>query len=281
MTPSATSFACRAARPGFGQRACGCAGFTILEVLVVLGTMVLLASLLLPGLAQAREQAKAAVCGSNVKQIMLANSLYAEDFSGIYCPGASDFLRNLDRWHGHREHADKPFESSHGPLVDYLGPEGAVRQCPTFASAEIGLEHGGFERGNGGYGYNNAFIGTQTRRGDAGAYSVSNDRAGVPVVRVARPSATIMFTDAAFAADALIEYSFAEPRFHPGFPTARADPSIHFRHRDRATVGWVDGHVDRPRRTFTYHSGFYPTDPQRFHLGWFGQADDNSLFDLR
>jgi len=273
---TATSLNRRAARPAFAR-----SGFTILEVLVVLGTIALLASLLLPGLAQAREQAKAAVCGSNVKQIMLADSLYAEDFSGIYCPGASDFLHNFDRWHGHREHVDSPFESSRGPLVDYLGPGRAIRQCPTFASAEIGMERGGFERGNGGYGYNNAFIGTQTERAADGVYSVTNDRAGVPVVRVSRPSSTIMFTDAAFAAGALIEYSFAEPRFHPGFPTARTDPSIHFRHRHRATIGWVDGHVDRPQRTFTYRSGFYPTDPKQLDLGWFGRADDNSLFDLR
>jgi len=265
-----------ATRSALAQR-----GFTILEVLVVLSVIALLASLLLPGLAQAREQAKAVICGSNIKQIMLANTLYAEDFSGIYSPGASDFLHNLDRWHGHREQVDSPFDSSRGPLVDYLGAGRAIRQCPTFASAEIGMEQGGFERGNGGYGYNNAYIGVQSSYAADGSYSVSNDRAGVPVVRVARPPATIMFTDAAFAADALIEYSFAEPRFHPGFPTARTDPSIHFRHNEHATVGWVDGHVDRPQRTFTHHSGFYPTDPEQHALGWFGQADDNSLFDLR
>ncbi len=77
----------------------------------------------------------------------------------------------------------------------------------------------------------------------------------------------------------LIEYSFAEPRFHPQFGS-RADPSIHFRHHKNANVAWCDGHVSPQTRTFTWSSGVYEGDPDRCDIGWFGQADDNSLFDL-
>ena len=90
-----------------------------------------------------------------------------------------------------------------------------------------------------------------------------------------------MFADCAFAASGLIEYSFAEPRFHPGFPGSRADPSIHFRHRSLTNVGWCDGHVDSRIRAFTWSSGLYSGDPKRLHIGWFGDSDDNRFFEVQ
>ncbi|MCH7808513.1 MAG: prepilin-type N-terminal cleavage/methylation domain-containing protein [Planctomycetes bacterium] len=254
--------------------------FTLIELLVVLFIIALLISVLLPSLAAARGQMRGIVCSSNIQQIMLANRYYAEDHNGVYCPGASNVLSNLHRWHGTRDHASRPFDSARGPLVAYLGDDGRIRACPQFPSGEIALESGGFERGNGGYGYNNAFIGVQVRRLASGNYRITNDRAGVVGSRVARPVETVMFTDSAFAARNLIEYSFAEPRFHPRYPKFRADPSIHFRHRNRVNVGWCDGHVDARTRTYTWSSGLYPTKPERFQIGWFGKRDDNSLFDL-
>lgn len=256
-------------------------GFTVLEMLVVVAIIVMLAALLLPSLADAREQAKSVVCRSNISQIMLANGYYAEDHGGVYCPGAADMLSNLHRWHGEREDTGQPFDSTRGPLVPYLGSEGAIRQCSTFPASEIAMETGGFERGNGGYGYNNAFIGRQLKEWASGEYTVATDKGGALADQVIRPAETIMFSDSAFAGSRLIEYSFAEPRFHPQYPLFRADPSIHFRHRGFANVGWCDGHADTHRRTFTWSSGLYPTDPDPLNIGWFGTADDNSLFDLK
>ena len=255
--------------------------FTLLETLVVLGIIVLLASMLLPGLSSARAQAKSVVCRSNISQIMHASRYYVADYGGVYCPGASDILANLDRWHGRRDKPSEAFDSGRGPLVSYLGSEAKIRQCPAFPADEIAAYSGGFERGNGGYGYNNAFIGVQTMQYASGEYEITNDRAGAVADWVVRPAETILFTDTAFAATQLIEYSFAEPRFHPQWPTFRADPSIHFRHRGLTNVGWCDGHVDSHRRTAFWSSGMYKADPNRLHLGWFDQADDNSLFDLK
>ena len=255
--------------------------FSMLELLVVMSMIALLASLMLPSLSAARKQAKAVVCRSNVSHILAANTYYANDNRGVYVAGAAEFRQNLHRWHGTRKHLSEPFDATRGPLVPYLGPEGAIRQCPTFPATEIVQEGGGFERGNGGYGYNNAFIGVQLRQKPSGEYLVTNDRTGEPAHRIHRPAETVMFTDAAFAADQLIEYSFAEPRFHPQYPTFRMDPSVHFRHRERANVGWCDGHVDAQQRTFSWSSGFYKAAPQRLNIGWFGRSDDNSLFDLK
>ncbi len=251
------------------------AGFSLVELLVAAGIVVILVGVLLPGLSQAREQAKAACCRSNLRQLALANGFYAQESGGVYVPGASDFLSNLHRWHGERSSVYEPFVSSHGPLVRYLGPEGAIRVCPAFCP-----DSKGFEAGNGGYGYNNAYIGVQTAMDRRGKVIVVNDRAGAAADRVKHPGETALFTDSAFGDGGLIEYSFAEPRFHPSY-RSRADPSIHFRHARTANVAWCDGHVSGERRTFTWSSGTYNGDPARLSLGWFGEADDNGLFDLQ
>lgn len=256
-------------------------GFSLIEVLTVVGIISLLVAMLLPGLSAARAQAKSVVCQSNIRQIAIANDYYADDNNGVYCPGASDFRENLHRWHGFRVHPTHAFDPSRGPLVPYLGPEGMIRQCPAFPAKQVALESGGFEQGNGGYGYNSAFIGMQLSQYPTGEYVVTDDRAGAEADWVQRPAETVVFTDSAFTASTLIEYSFAEPRFHPQFPDFRADPSIHFRHRHQVNVAWCDGHVDTQTRTFTWSSGLYPGDPDRFDIGWFGQTDDNSLFDLK
>jgi prepilin-type N-terminal cleavage/methylation domain-containing protein/prepilin-type processing-associated H-X9-DG protein len=248
--------------------------FTLIEVLVVLSILGFLLAILLPGLARARGQARASVCQSNIRQIALANHLYAQESGGVYCPGAGNFLANRHRWHGQRNSTYEAFDSTQGPLVDYLGPDGAIRACPAFEPHAAG-----FEAGNGGYGYNNAYIGVQVVAWGSDRAIVTSDLAGAYAARVKRPGETVMFTDAAFAAGGLIEYSFAEPRFHPQFGS-RADPSIHFRHDKSAHAVWCDGHVTRETRTFSWKSGFYRGDPERYDIGWFGKADDNSLFDL-
>ncbi len=257
---------------------------------MVLSILAFLLAVLLPGMAHARRQARSSVCQSNIRQIALANDLYSQDCGGVYCPGAVDIRRlNRHRWHGMRNSGRGPFDSTRGPLVPYLGPEEGVRACPSFEPGLIG-----FEAGCGGYGYNNAYIGVQTveiasKPVPAGSEHdlkslvlsvITSDRAGAYVARIKHPGETIMFTDAALLSGGLIEYSFAEPRFFPQFGT-RADPSIHFRHDKTANVAWCDGHVTRERRTFTWSSGTYPGDPDRFDIGWFGHSDDNRLFDLR
>ncbi len=240
-----------------------------------MAVLALLLAVMLPGLSQARQQAKSALCRSNIRQLAIADDMYAQESDGFYCPGAAKFLENRHRWHGERDTADDPFDPSRGPLAPYLGPKAAVRACPSFVP-----DRPGFETGNGGYGYNNAFIGVQVIETSPGVYAVDDDRSGAKSESLKRPGETIMFTDAALVSGVLIEYSFAEPRFHPQFG-ARADPSIHFRHDERTSVAFCDGHVEQETRTFTWSSGLYEGDPDRFDVGWFGKSDDNRLFDLK
>jgi prepilin-type N-terminal cleavage/methylation domain-containing protein/prepilin-type processing-associated H-X9-DG protein len=57
-------------------------GFTLIELLVVIAIIAILAAILMPVFAQAREKARGASCQSNLKQIALALSMYQQDYDG-------------------------------------------------------------------------------------------------------------------------------------------------------------------------------------------------------
>ncbi|HLJ53881.1 MAG TPA: prepilin-type N-terminal cleavage/methylation domain-containing protein, partial [Chthonomonadaceae bacterium] len=70
-----------------------CRGFTLIELLVVIAIIAILAAILFPVFARARESARKTSCISNMKQIGLAAKMYINDYDECY-PDSRDTWNN-------------------------------------------------------------------------------------------------------------------------------------------------------------------------------------------
>lgn len=66
---------------------CSIRGFTLIELLVVISIIALLLSILLPSLTRAKKAAQSVVCGSNMRSMMMAFTIYANNYKDYLPPG--------------------------------------------------------------------------------------------------------------------------------------------------------------------------------------------------
>lgn len=259
--------------------------FTLVELLVVISIISLLLTILITSIGTSKSQGRQIVCKNNLRQFALANENYANDHSGYSIPGAYDILSdNLHRWYGARQSRDLPFDSSKGPLWQYL--QGSMLECPQKVPyTPLAPIDNDYESGSGGYGYNLAYIGSQIWQV---GYEDHSCRESTKISNIKSPQQTLIFADTAMVkrieADVrLFMYAFAEPRhFVIGRQPESAwnpYPSLHFRHRKTANIAWADGHVTD--RKIACYDGLNNdgSNSGDFNVGWFDPMD-NSLFDL-
>jgi prepilin-type N-terminal cleavage/methylation domain-containing protein/prepilin-type processing-associated H-X9-DG protein len=187
--------------------------FTLIELLVVMAIIAILAALLLPALARARQSARSTQCLSQMRQIGLAVCLYADD-------NGDEFPRSQ---HSAFTHAQPTWGRA---LAPQLGLDAA-----TWTNLLRSLYHCPSDRRTNGWSYGLNVYFELGPEDDYEGKPQTWRRAGA----VPRPSGTVLFAENASAADHIM----------PNFWTAAQDAVdvASRRHGRRSNYAFVDGHA--------------------------------------
>ena len=238
------------------------APFTLIELLVVIAIIAILAALLMPALASARTAARTTNCSNNIRQLGFALTFYADDNQGFYSPGYINDYYHMwcGSWDG------KKF-APYGGIMDYMQGNEAIKACPEFLANFD--ESDTFNKGNGGYGYNVYYVGNTF-----GNYSLPDRPA--KVINIANPTETAAFGDSILFQSWKGNFTECYSITPPDGGWGAASPDIHFRHKQKAVILWLDNHFSAEK--FGYSTGEY----EKFSIGWFGsQEDGNKYFDRK
>lgn len=244
-------------------------GFTLIEVLVVIGLIATLIGVLLPAVGGARDTARRAVCLSNQRQLWMAWTMYADEHAGKPVPHVAPGGGERVYWYGAEDRTLGRLVHERGTLAPYLDATLGARsafECPVQPEGSYREQgaYGGFSTT---YGYN--------------AYSLSPASSGYtdlsrrrwPAVHdIWRPSELFVFADTLIAlhADAPSNSALLDPpqlyRRSRGTWRENLSPTTAFRHGRRfgseefgdALAARADGSVgvERPDLDAVHHAGF-------------------------
>jgi prepilin-type N-terminal cleavage/methylation domain-containing protein/prepilin-type processing-associated H-X9-DG protein len=226
-------------------------GFTLIELLVVIAIIGILASLLLPTLARARDKGNAAKCQSNLRQLGLAAMMYDED-QQVYPIGwpPSESITtsaNIILWY-------QQLQPYLGKKTNVLGK--GVFICPSsMQRAQSSEKLGNSMREGGFWGY---LAYAQNEK-------INGGRRDVGSRAIADPSGTILYGDtdgwdSCLYAD---DHEFADVCYRHSGGNEKSSGYDHgvkgvlgsAAKKGRANGGFIDGHVelrrDAPKRIFT------------------------------
>lgn len=204
-------------------------GFTLIELLVVIAILAIIAAILFPVFARARERARQATCASNLRQIGMATMQYAGDSDGLLfntLSHAGDDGR-ITHWSYCGDQTlgtpDVRVDASCGPLSPFL-KSADVWACPSAAGLKAADYYKPMPPP---YGLNIAYWRTEHSQGRP-----------VSLSQVASPSETIFVADSAAYSSGLLTW------IKNVFLPSDHEACVHGRHSGLANVLWLDGHVN-------------------------------------
>jgi prepilin-type N-terminal cleavage/methylation domain-containing protein/prepilin-type processing-associated H-X9-DG protein len=112
-------------------------GFTLIELLVVIAVNAILAAILFPVFAKAREAARAASCKSNLKQIASAIQMYVQDYDELMQPAATCAAGPI---YTYPNNTTGTCWLWYHPLYPYT-KSSAVLNCPSAPTKYLGAYH--------------------------------------------------------------------------------------------------------------------------------------------
>lgn len=263
------------------------AGFTLLELLVVIAVIAILIALLLPAVASAREEARATRCASNLRQIDLLLTQYTEDHREVYPAHRS---ADVDAWDAEWWWGTAIYETDLETRQDRtdadprtLAGTYALFHCPSIRDGES--VHGvdwtwRFDAHRVGYGYNAFFFGfapygQAEARGAFNGWARRDGRDLVTTVRlgaqqVLMPAMTVLLGDSCPKPDGNWSMSMWFPAIvsaFEGIDTRHGGPRLK---GGRGNTVFADGHMSRlaadrindPVQFRDHWDPRYPSDPK-------------------
>lgn len=212
----------------------GTPAFTLVELLVVIATIAVLGSLLLPVLSRGKAAGATAVCFGNLRQLALASQMYWDDNNGrSFSYRSVQTNGGVLYWFGWLQQGSegkREFNREMGVLAPYLRGKG-VEICPAlkYQSREFKLKSTGAAYG---YGYNLHL-------------SPSAAKSAMRIDALQSPAETLLFADAAQVNTFQAPASPENPMLEEFYYVSRHEATAHFRHGGKASVAFCDSHVEK------------------------------------